>query len=222
MTHFTPVENVASILKHGLVPRAKFAELGIRNLYVNDLQRRDGYLNGTSLSIEHPNILLLNRWERDIGGVWVVLLLDPMLIAEDSLPKKFFRGNAASAIRTEVNNNFTPTAADFDELFRDQAYERLIKMQKLVEDNRDFSYLAKAKRGWTSADTNDLQAEVMVFDVIPPRSIKAIVVRHRRALSKLMEVTEKSALNQWNGKIEICDVLFSGIRKGNVATRTEQ
>ncbi len=54
LVHFTRAENLPSIMKHGLLPVQLARERGIEQL-INDTQRLDGRLNGTSLSVAFPN-----------------------------------------------------------------------------------------------------------------------------------------------------------------------
>jgi len=219
LTHFTLMENVGSILERGVVPRASLSESNVQHACINDQQRRDGYLDGTCLSIEWPNTRLLNSWEKEKGGWWAILLIDPTIIA--SMPCKLFRGNAASSIHTEINKNLCPTVADFEELFSDHSYEALKNMQKALGIDQNLSGISKAERGWGSADTSDPQAEVIVFDVIPPGRIKAIVVRNQPALSHFKRMVPRSVLARWNGCIEVCDALFQEKKRERKNLRSE-
>ena len=54
LTHVTRLQNLALILRHGLLPVSRFGELSEVPLK-NDAERIDGRLNAVSLSITHPN-----------------------------------------------------------------------------------------------------------------------------------------------------------------------
>jgi hypothetical protein len=78
--HFTTVGNLDSILEHGIIPRRDLSDRGI-NAHLNDDSRADGQLDRSCLSIEHPNIHLLNRFkERNPTERFVVLEITSRLL----------------------------------------------------------------------------------------------------------------------------------------------
>jgi hypothetical protein len=106
LVHFTPLENVESILINGILPRffleylAKDRRLAFRYA---DKNRHDGK-HRTCLSITHPNRLMFQD-KRDrkcnAGITWVVLLVEALPVLSD--PETVYtRGNASKYTVDEV------------------------------------------------------------------------------------------------------------------------
>lgn len=93
--HFTLAENVASILKNGICPRSLLDSKGIGYSYTDNLR-----LEGTSvvnLSITNPNIKMFYGKRKGFPGqLFCVLLIDPLALANASVPYSYRSTNAAS------------------------------------------------------------------------------------------------------------------------------
>lgn len=91
--HFTHIENLDSILNHGLLPRAMAKELELDILTTDDL-RLDHNLNAVNLSISFPNYkMFFKKQQNDTYKDWAVLCLKPNVLWEHEC--SFFSGNAA-------------------------------------------------------------------------------------------------------------------------------
>ena len=93
--HFTPVANLYSIIKNGLLP---VYELKKRNLeFINpDQNRLDFRTRGISLSISHTNNRLLYKNICNLKIPFVVIEIESRVLWEQSVVKEFFYTNAAS------------------------------------------------------------------------------------------------------------------------------
>ena len=152
LLHFTRVENLEGIMAHGIIPIATLKQYQIPVLS-NDEFRWDGRTNASCLSITFPNSLMFYKCRQaDTRADWVVLGLYPSVLWEKNCA--FCKRNAATKeISSKALNNLQSPAAFagmFDEL---EGF-----------DNRQV-------RGLQLGHTTDVQAEVLVFDVIEPRYI---------------------------------------------------
>lgn len=151
LVHFTPIENLATILRYGLLSRERLEALGIR-YYYNDTLRLDGHLNATSLSIAYPNEPMFHdcRKRARVQG-WVVLIIDPSVLWENN--NIFCKYNATSKTVRNMSRGFLQTARAFENMFEART------------PNDRF--------GLNENDPTYLQAEVMTFDDIHPSKIWA-------------------------------------------------
>ncbi len=165
LLHFTRVENLCSILREGLLSRETLDSRG-QQYWFNDQDRVDGYKNAICLSIGFPNYKMFyskreekKKVEEVSDSHWVVLLLDAAVLWK--LDCAFFQENAASGgARISLEDRKRPDA--FRDLFQDEFHDdtKVILRQSLAIP-RYFP-------------TNP-QAEILVFDRIPPRYINKIV-----------------------------------------------
>ena len=106
LAHFTPLDNLQSILINGLLPRFFLDHLqkeGRLNFRYVDKTRYDGTLR-SCLSITHPNRLMFQD-KRDrkcnAGLSWVVLLIEALPVLTDS-ETVYTQGNAAKRTAAEL------------------------------------------------------------------------------------------------------------------------
>ena len=172
LIHFTRAVNLPSIMEHGLYPRSRIAEVGAEPM-VNDQLRLDGHLDATSVSIAFPNNSMFYRYRKDpdnAGIDWVVLALDPAILSEKDCA--FCMHNAADGrISCEDLNTL-------------RKVEALAGMFEEID-----GVIPRAEQKLRAYDPTDVQAEVLVFDVIEPRYIysaafetKAVQDRHSASL----------------------------------------
>lgn len=160
LLHFTRVANLPSIMAHGLYPIARAGEIGaVPN--VNDYARLDGHRDGTSASIAHPNSQMFYKYRKDCQDNgeavdWVVLVLHPTALWTKDCA--FCRHNAADARISGLPLAGLRTPQAFSEMFHEIEGHSSREEQKL----KDF-------------DPTDVQAEVLVFDVIEPQYIVGVV-----------------------------------------------
>jgi hypothetical protein len=170
LVHFTRAVNLPSIMEHGIYPRSRFDEVGAEPV-INDVLRLDGHLDGTSVSIAFPNNPMFYRYRKENDGTdWVVLALNPSILWEKDCA--FCMHNAADG---------KISCQDLDSL---RAVDALAGMFEEIE-----GITPRAEQKLKTYDPTDVQAEVLVFDVIEPRYIhqaafetKAIRDRHSASL----------------------------------------
>lgn len=165
LVHFTPLNNLASILKNGLHSRNALAG---HDFIFTDAHRSDGWLDWISVSIRFPNYRMFypkRNSLKDVSG-WVVVLIRPEALWE--LDCKFILTNAASfGIR----------------MFGDERWSSV----KAFEDM--FSY-ADHRINIPDCYTTDPQAEVMIRNEIPKRYIGMIAVENTRDMSRLNDLSD--------------------------------
>ncbi len=172
LVHFTRIENLESILINGIVPVNKFAALNIeaiRNDISND-NRIDRMKNCSCFSIHFPNSYLLNRFRRNQNTTnqnWVILIVDANVILSSKHNTYFCRTNAATCELGEYifeeRHSHKYYKSHFEELFKDtiniESKGRTITRGLNMPDNY----------------TTDVQAEVLIENIIRPQYIKKVV-----------------------------------------------
>ncbi|MCW5230861.1 DUF4433 domain-containing protein [Verminephrobacter eiseniae] len=184
LLHFTQVVNLRDIMKHGLYPIGRVNEIGVMPA-INDQKRLDGHRNSTSVSISFPNCEMFYKYRQIKNETdWVVLALAPAVLWEKDCA--FCRHNAASASIKGQPLLKTPDA--LIGMFEDHASREEQKLKTF--------------------DPTDVQAEVLVFDVIEPEYVIA-------AIFETAAIRDKYAL--YLGERKIC---LNGKDKGMFARRS--
>lgn len=158
LCHFTKSANLAHILATGEIRDAVTLRAGTEGFRPTDLARLDGYPDHINCSIEYPNTWYLDRARAEDPHFkdWVVLLLDPALLA---LPgAKFCPYNAARGLGGGINSGF----AAFGALF-----------QATVSGNARRTRSARHPDWWPTDD----QAEVLLPGPIPLSHVHGVVVK---------------------------------------------
>lgn len=162
LLHFTRTANLPSIIEHGIYPLARVGEIEAEP-QINDQQRLDGRLNGTSISIAHPNCRMLYKYRMEDESVdWAVLVLKRSILWQKECA--FCRHNAADARISRQPLEALTTELAFKGMFEEVDGCASREQQKLK-----------------AYDPTDVQAEVMVFDVIEPTYIRGIVFNSKDA-----------------------------------------
>lgn len=176
LVHFTRAVNLPLIMEHGIYPIARVGEIGVEP-QINDQHRLDGRLNGTSISIAHPNCQMLYRYRMEDKTIdWAILVLKRSILWRKECA--FCRHNAADARLSWQPLETLITEAAFRGMFDEIEGCTLRDEQKLKP-----------------YDPTDVQAEVMVFDVIEPEYIRGIVFNStdaRDAYSRLLNEQQKA------------------------------
>jgi len=155
LIHFTRVENLVSILASGLIARETLERYPIQDRpSFNDHRRIDNCNNATCLSISFPNYKMFYRMQLYKGTTWAVMVLDAAILWE--LDCAFCQENASSNNVRYLPIDERKTSVALTKLFSDHPSN---SRQKL---NIPIYYHTHP------------QAEVLVFEPIPPRYIKAI------------------------------------------------
>ncbi|MEF9388040.1 DarT ssDNA thymidine ADP-ribosyltransferase family protein [Ralstonia solanacearum species complex bacterium KE056] len=154
LVHFTRATNLPSIIQHGLYPISRIAEIGV-DPQINDQYRWDGRPDGVSVSIAFPNCKMFYKYRRDNDSVdWVVLGLNPEILWKKKCA--FCCHNAADTRISFQSLDALTTEASFRGMFDDFDDGKTREEQRLKPH-----------------DPTDVQAEVMVLDVIEPGYIYA-------------------------------------------------
>lgn len=178
LVHFTRAANLATILRCGIYPVDRVHEIGV-NPEINDDLRLDGHRDGTSLSIAHPNCQMFYKYQKEDESVeWVILLIDPSILWVKDCA--FCKHNAADA-----RISYLPLA----DLKTPQAF------QSLYEELD--SCLPRAEQCLKKYDPTDVQAEVLVFDVIGPEWIYGVVFESNQSRERYSTVI--GDLRSWPG-----------------------
>ncbi|PPC94837.1 MAG: hypothetical protein CTY33_02825 [Methylotenera sp.] len=158
LVHFTRTEHLPSIMNHGLYPVSRHSELPVGPT-INDIHRFDGHLDATSLSIAHPNSPMFYKCRRSDDEVsWSVLILKPSLLWMKQCA--FCRHNAAdNRIRLQDLNQLQTSAA----------------LSGMYDDGDGILLETRASQSLKHYDPTDVQAEVLVLDIIEPAYIHAVV-----------------------------------------------
>jgi len=152
LLHFTRVENLESIMANGIIPVAT-ARQNQMPMLSNDAFRWDGYPNASCLSITFPNSLMFFKCRNaDTHADWVVLGVHPAVISDKNCA--FCKRNAATREISgqPLNSLQTPMA-----------------LQGMFDEIDGFS--TRQAQGLRPNHTTDVQAEVLVFDIIEPQYI---------------------------------------------------
>ncbi|GFZ86267.1 DarT ssDNA thymidine ADP-ribosyltransferase family protein [Sphingobium fuliginis] len=156
LVHFTRVENLPSIMCHGLrsISAMQSEKIAFR---WNDEQRLDGHEDAVSLSIAHPNDKLFYRWRMSNPQQgWAVLLLDPSVLW--TCASAFCAHNAADRRISRQERTALSSVAAFDAMFADQDGQTSRSTQNL-----------------RLCDPTDVQAEILVFDPIPAALVSSAI-----------------------------------------------
>ncbi|WP_334185202.1 DarT ssDNA thymidine ADP-ribosyltransferase family protein [Novosphingobium sp.] len=163
--HFTRVENLPSIFRHGLRPVQALQSNRIPFRW-NDEHRIDGHEDAICVSISHPNEKLFYRWRMNNPAQrWAVLSLDPAILWESEVA--FCAHNAADRRISKQGRKTLGSAKAFGGLF--------------VKGD---AQPTRAEQGLAPYDPTDVQAEVLVFADIPPSAITGVVFSDPASLAQ--------------------------------------
>lgn len=156
LLHFTRAANLPTILQYGLYPIGRAQEIGLAP-QINDLLRLDGHRDSTSVSIGFPNSQMLYKYRMaDTTVDWIILILHPSILWAKTCA--FCKHNAADGRMScrPQHELMTP--------------DSLIGMFEEIE-----GCLPRDEQKLKISDPTDVQAEVLVFDVIEPQYIVGLV-----------------------------------------------
>lgn len=139
------LQPVALALLNGLEPKT------------NDPLRRDGWLQASSVSISFPNYKMFYKLRQaEPAETWVVL---------EIVAKTLWTRPCAFCDRNAADRRVT--ARGLHDLGDVEAFQSMFAS--------DAGFPSRETQGLTAADPTDPQAEVLVFDVIPPEDIFGVV-----------------------------------------------
>lgn len=174
LCHFTPLPNVPSILKHGLLPRSSLDKITPAPL-LNDDERRDRQLSASCLSISFPNYkMFFHCRKRHKDRQWAVLLIATDVLGTNDCG--FYYSNAASRAFSRSRPELYQTREAFLKLFAPSVGTGM-RSAKIP-----------------SSYTTDPQAEVLVFGGIDPGTIISIQVRTSLAAEELAKLKVRNLI----------------------------
>jgi hypothetical protein len=154
--HFTPLENVESILDSGICARAELENREDAPIFP-DPQRLDGLPYWISASISFPNYKMFYSYRCRLKtkvASWAIICLDVSVLWK--LKCRYYPSNAARNYDQDVL---------LDDLSSPEAFERLF-----------LPHLS-----WSSNCTTDPQAEVMIHKHIPKTYFKNVIVENNKS-----------------------------------------
>lgn len=156
LLHFTNANNLASIIKHGIYPKSDIHKINIIP-EINDQLRLDGRNNGTSVSISFPNHKMLYKYRMENPSTsWVILIIQPSILWNKDCA--FCKHNAADARISRLPLEKLKTPESFLDMFAE------------IEESN-----SRLEQNLQDCDPTDVQAEVLIFDIIEPHLIAGIV-----------------------------------------------
>jgi hypothetical protein len=178
LLHFTPLENLASILEIGMVSQKALAEDAADGI-ITDRQRWDGYPDHICFSVHGINDEMFQLKKRDHPN-WAMIAVDISVIWEQSC-RFCWRNAATNEIRHTRGFIGGPWA--FLKMFDDEPMS--------VTDPRSRRQVLELKECWPT----DHQAEVQVKDTVAIEKIVEIGVpseRHKGWVEALMKKRDRN------------------------------
>lgn len=165
LVHFTKAENLGSIMEHGLGSLTALKDKSIRPL-VNDHHRYDGHPDAICLSIAHPNDKMFFKYRQaNPDQDWAVLVLDVSILWTHNVA--FCQRNAADhRVRTRPLAQRKEASA-FESMF-------------LPLDDSP----SRGEQNLEPFDPTDVQAELLIFNRLPPELINSVVFSSSRAAER--------------------------------------
>lgn len=156
LLHFTRAVNLPSIMAHGLYPIGRAREIGAAP-QINDQLRLDGHRNSTSVSIGFPNCQMLYKYRMADPGVdWAILVLYSSILWAKTCA--YCRHNAADG---RISSQPLPS------LMTPEAFAGMFQE---IE-----GLASREEQRLKPFDPTDVQAEVLVFDVIEPQYVAGVI-----------------------------------------------
>lgn len=175
--HFTRIENLNSILTHGLLPVSLHNGHRISSIR-NDYERFDSLFNFTSFSVGFPNYKLFYYFSNKIypETKWVVLELNANMLTTPNRTICYCKTNAAYLI---------PRQKDLNKLTFSSAFEEMFAERIVTTDNRE---VLRRELKIREDQTTDPQAEVLIKGKIDPVFITGICFENERDLNSFKDM----------------------------------
>lgn len=166
LVHFTRMENLDSIKKHGILPKSELKRRGLK-CCENDPSRLDYRLDCISLSVSQINEYLISSFARKYGVTdWAILFINPEILYRDGSIAYYCYTNAAnteiSRYLRDYQTALVLTKSNmFEGMFRENISYKTSKGEERCFD----------RKGKCSNSTTDVQAEIMYRGLIMPNDI---------------------------------------------------
>ena len=198
LMYFTRIENLNSILKHGIVPINSHKEKGICAVTNEWEKKKDKQKNGNGYSIEFPNYKILSRLRHysNASGKYVIICLDAKSVLIDTASRQTYCEDNASSKR--ATHDFT---AGIECLFLDY-------YNKASSDYNSALHIKRSALGIPDCFTTNPQAEIIIERIVGPKYIKGVVFENDYDMQMWLD---ESGVDLQNSDIEFCvgPVLFA-------------
>ena len=169
LCHFTKLSSLPSIFEAELLPSAELKSRDIEH-FVVDGTKGEQHEEWIRASVEYPNLWLLDRFRQRSGGEdWVVLLLEPRLLARSQT--KFSDVNAA----TRNGERIEAGSSGFENM-----YAQTVKPRNAATISRTLTHLESCP--------TSLQAEVLIQGPIDCSEFLGIVTDSDEARNKALQI----------------------------------
>lgn len=173
LIHFTRLENLTSIMEHGILSKQALDMIDI-DYISNDVERLDHHEDHVSCSISFPNYKMFYSLRmRDKNTKWVVLVIDPQIILDKECA--FFHTNAASTLCRDIPLMNIQNREAFDAIFKN--FNDWLKIADPMEYEINQKFLALC--GGVSDDTQetDLRKTLNISDDFPTDPQAEVLIR---------------------------------------------
>lgn len=194
--HFTRRSNLGSILAHGLEPRMKIDEGKFPGAVWNDWLRLENCREANCVSISHPNYRMFYKYRQQSEGdhEWCVIGVSVSVLWRSNC--LYCECNASTAGAVELARSLGCTEQAFESLFADPVATK--------------PFRRTARRSLCIGDEHpsNPQAEVLVFEPIPPSSIEEIVVKDARTQLALNDELQHAGHHGFGRRVKVDESLF--------------
>ena len=193
--HFTPEENIPSILQHGIIPREDLSAHRI-NALCPDQSRSDNHLDYSSFSVSFPNYRVMYSKRHDMK--FVILCIDPRIILDFPISDiSYLPTNAANqSLPKEIEDYIGFSAAEG--IFSETAY-----------NHKTGASCQRSELNIPVKFSTDPQAEVFVRATVEPGYIQAIICENTIQRQRIRDVLcEHGLQNPWTEKTVYDEGLF--------------
>lgn len=161
LVHFTDADNVDRIIENGIIPRKELEENNI-NYNFNDEVRLDGKPSAISLSIQNPNISLLNAFKkRKPSTKYKLISIDPSI-----LYSSFFINNKQIRLTKRTYCNYNAAS--------NSTYTSDNNMNIMFTPSVETYHATYYRSNKSDNATTSNQAEILFFGKIPVEFIDGI------------------------------------------------
>lgn len=189
--HFTRLDNLSSILQHGLVPISMQYENNLISTH-NDENRIDSLFDCTSCSVGFPNYKLFYKFRecKYPGSKWVVIMISSDIIFSPENIVYFCNTNAAGILPKNKTINELCRAISFEKMFCESVIN---KGNSIV--NRNILNIC-------DNFTTDPQAEILISDIIDSSYIKCICFYNQKDLLHYVNNYGDMLLKNFDHKVD--------------------